>query len=170
MGQQIKLTNVRLNWPQLLTPKTSSNFPNNPPTYSTVVILSPSSHAMQIKEVQDAMDKVAKDTFQGKQFTYPPTWKPEEDGSYHLRVSCQAERKPQVVDEMVQPVFDESKFYSGCFANVVIDVYGTTKYGNKISAGLLMVQFAADGDRLDNVPKAEDLFKPIEFNNTDPMA
>ena len=164
MGTRIQLKNVQINWPQLLTPTTSQNFPNNPPTYSVVVILDPKKHAVQIDEVQKAMDAEAQDTFKGKAFTYPPSWEIGDNGCYNLRASAQKTSVPQVVDEAVQVVYDEAKFYSGCYTNVVIDIYATTKYGNKISAGLLMIQFVADGDRLDNRPKAEDLFKPIDFN------
>jgi hypothetical protein len=44
---------------------------------------------------------------------------------------------------------------------VVIDVYVTTNHGGKVAIGLLAVQKIADGERMDNRPSAEDLFKPI---------
>ena len=169
MSIRIQLTNVQLNWPQLLEPKTSKNFPNNPPTYSAVIILDPKKHAVQIDGVQKAMELEAQAAFKGKDFSYPPTWKIGDNGCYNLRVSAPKDRAPQVVDEAVQRVYDEDKFYSGCYVNVVIDIYTTGTYGNKISSGLLMMQFVADGERLDNRPKAEDLFKPIDFNSDNPL-
>ena len=159
MGTQVKLTNVQINWPQLLTPEKSKKFPANAPKYGCVVILDPATHQAAIATLSEAM-KAQGEVFQGKPFTLPPSWSVQPDGKIHLRATCADNRPPQVVDEAVQTVYDAGKFYPGCVCNVVVDIFPSTNYG-KVCVGLLMVQFAGDGPRLDNVPKATELFQPI---------
>lgn len=161
MGTQIKLTNVTINWPQLLTPAASKKFPANAPKYSLVAVLDPAVHQTQIQTVANALQEVGKEAFKGKAYALPPSWSVQADGKIHLRASCADARPPQVVDEAVQPVFDKAKFYPGCVCNVVIDVFPSINYG-KVCVGLLMVQFASDGPRLDNRPEASELFQPIQ--------
>ena len=170
MGQQFKLENVQVNWPTLFVPRTSKNFPNNPPTFRIVTILDPKQHGGVISQIKESMDSQMKTAFNGATRPYPSSWTPQADGKIHLRSSAGADRKPQVVDQNVNLLHaDNGEIYAGCFCNVVIDVYVTTYHGGKVAVGLLAVQKVADGDRLDNRPAAEDLFKPIDVQGGNPL-
>jgi len=165
MGQQIKLENVQINYPALMQPKTSKNFPNNPPSYGVVAILDPANplHAQKINEIQQSLDSQNASVFQDRPRGYPSSWKKQPDGKIHVNLNSSQSQPPQCVDQNVQPVLVDNGtvFYSGAICNVVIDVYTTTNHGGKLCFGLLMVQKVSDGERLDNRPKADELFAPI---------
>ena len=156
MGQQVKVENVRVMWPHILKPQTSKQFPNNPPSYSIQLILDDRLQA-QVGAAINAV-KGSAESSSGKQFTLPPSFVKKENGTIELRAGAREDQKPHVVDEFANDVIDPSKIYPGCYCNVYIDVYSSTSYGNKVSVGLLGVQFAADGEPLDGRPTKEDLF------------
>jgi len=158
MGKQITINNAQVNWPALINPQKSQKFPNNPPSYSCEIILDPNAHQASINELSAAFQEAAANL--NGQAKLPPSWTTAADGKIHLRVRANESHPPQVVDEQVQRIFDANKIYAGCWCNFVVDVYGSPTY-NTVSAGLLMVQFVQEGDRLDNRPQASEVFKPI---------
>lgn len=163
MGKTVKVEKVRVNWPRIFKPEASAMYPNNPPQYSMNVLLDPKKDKKAIDALQAAMDAEA-DAFKGKKYDEPPSWKKADSGLIELRLSAAENRKPQVVDENVQPIMSADEIYAGCYCNVVIDVYSNSKFGNKVSTGLVAVQKVADGERLDGyvAPDAEELFAPIK--------
>lgn len=62
-------------------------------------------------------------------------------------VSAGNKSRPVVVDKDKSPLTEaDGKVYSGCFLNVSIDVWAQdNKYGKRVNAKLLAVQFHADG-------------------------
>jgi len=70
--------------------------------------------------------------------------------------------KPGIVDENVQPCMDDSKFYSGCYANVEVNLYPYKNGGNAgVGWGLNNIMFVEDGDRLDGQQSAQDAFQSL---------
>lgn len=77
-------------------------------------------------------------------------------------ITLHATDRPTLVDERVQPVIDESKFYAGCFCIFHIGCFvweNSGKWG--LSFGLNGVQFVQDGPRLGGRPDVTSQFAPI---------
>lgn len=96
---------------------------------------------------------------------YAPKY-PEQAGKVVLRVSSTV--KPQVVDQMVRPVTDESVIYSGMIVQVTLNAYAYApskdrpQIKNGVSFGLRNVQIVrADTPPLGNRTRAEDDFVPL---------
>ena len=63
--------------------------------------------------------------------------------------SASSNRKPQIVDEDVQPILDRDEFYSGCYGRASINFYLFDVSGSKgIAAGLNNLQKLEDGEHL----------------------
>lgn len=54
------------------------------------------------------------------------------------------------------------KPYGGCYVNLKIDVYASTKHGNAVHATLQAVQFVRDGDAFAGAPATADGFGDVE--------
>lgn len=68
-------------------------------------------------------------------------------GCYFLNANTQ--RRPQVVDEDLNPIIDPNEFYSGCYGRVSLNFFGFNSNGNKgIGAGLNNLQKLEDGESL----------------------
>ena len=168
MGTQVRLENVRIMWPSILKPQASKKFPNNPPSYSMVLILESPQHKKQVADALEGVKQVVE--VNGQVFTLPPSYVGRDNGNIELRVSAPEDKRPIVVDENANDVLQPGKIYAGCYCNVVVDVFSSTSYGNKISVGLLGVQFAADGEPLDGRPSKEDLFGKPKNSTANPFS
>lgn len=174
----------RLSYPNLFTPRQANE--QAAPKYSATLLI-PKTDTATIARVQAAIDaavqdgvdrRVFKTAIDPAQSKYPPLRdgdKPNDSGeprgpefAGHWFISAKAgtQRKPFVVDQQLQPIIDENDIYAGCYVNMAIQFYAYENSGNKgISAALVGVQFAKDGDRLGGPAlEAEDVFGVI---NTD---
>lgn len=88
---------------------------------------------------------------------YPP----EAKGCYVLSASSRT--KPGVVDRDLNPIIDQTEFYSGCFGRASINFYAYNAKGNRgIAAGLNNLQKLEDGEALGGRTRPED-----DFNGSD---
>jgi hypothetical protein len=62
--------------------------------------------------------------------------------------NASTKRKPQVVDENLDPILDADEFYSGCYGNVSVNFYAYDNRSKGIAAGLNNIQKTEDGERL----------------------
>lgn len=84
-----------------------------------------------------------------------------EPGAIFMRFK--SERRPGVVDQNVQEIIEDSKFYAGCYAIASVNAYAYDQAGNRgVSFGLNHLQFVKDGEPFSGRPKVEDAFAPIE--------
>ena len=68
--------------------------------------------------------------------------------------------KPGIVDKDVQPILNQTEFYSGCFGRASIVFFAYNVNGNKgIAAGLQNLQKLEDGEPLGGVSRPEDEFE-----------
>lgn len=82
-------------------------------------------------------------------------------GSYFLNANSR--QAPQVVDNRVQPILDQSEVYSGCYGRVSVTFYAYNSNGNKgVAAGLGNVQKLRDGEPLGSRVNAADEFEAVE--------
>jgi hypothetical protein len=82
-------------------------------------------------------------------------------GCYFLNANSRT--KPQIVDQQVQPILDQSEVYSGCYARATVTFYAYNANGNRgIACGLGNIQKVRDGDRLGGGSTASEDFTAIE--------
>lgn len=85
-------------------------------------------------------------------------------------VPTRSDTRPTVLDRDKTPLTkDDGKPYSGCYANVVIEVWAQdNKYGKRINAQLKGVQFVKDGDAFGgSAPASADDFEEVEGGDDD---
>ena len=72
--------------------------------------------------------------------------------------------KPGIVDKNVEPILDQTEFYSGCYGRASITFYAYNVNGNKgIACGLQNLQKLEDGGPLGGKSRPEDDFEPVEI-------
>jgi len=91
---------------------------------------------------------------------------PAYEGCYFINAT--SKRKPGIVDANVQPILDQSEFYSGCYGRASINFYAFNVSGNKgIAAGLNNLQKLEDGEPLAGGSTPEEDFS--DFGSTDDL-
>lgn len=164
-----KFKPVRFSYANVFTPVAVND--GDAKKYS-VSLLIPKSDKKGVKEIKDAIQAAAE---QGKDKPFggkiPKNYKnPLRDGDEdredseeyegHYFINANTTRKPQVVDEDLDPILVEDEFYSGCYGRASINFYAYSASGNKgVAAGLNNLQKLEDGDRLGgSVSSAQDDF------------
>ena len=162
---------TRLSYVNLLTPRAQEE--GKEPKYS-VCILIPKSDTKTVNAIKAAIEvakEAGKALWGGK---LPPGLKmPLRDGDTerdgpeyagHWFINASSKRKPQIVDNNVQPILDAGEVYSGMYARVSINFYAYNQAGNRgVAAGLNNVQKVADGAPLGSAAaRAEDEFSAVE--------
>lgn len=96
---------------------------------------------------------------------------PEYAGVYFINVGAKESNKPQVVDQNVQPILDQTKLYSGCYGRVSVNLYAYNYNGTKgvgAGKGLNHVQLIREGEPFGApITQAEDDFDEIDFDEVD---
>ena len=79
-------------------------------------------------------------------------------------INAKSKDAPQVVDENVEPIIDQTQVYSGCSGNISIIFYGYNFSGNKgIAAGLGNIQKLEDGEPFGGPISAKEDFQVEDF-------
>ena len=74
-------------------------------------------------------------------------------------INANSKIKPGIVNRNVEPILDQSEFYSGCYGRASIVFYAYNANGNKgIACGLQNLQKLEDGEPLGGRSSAEDDF------------
>jgi hypothetical protein len=155
---KLKLSNVRLAFPQLFEAKTVNG--EGEPAFSASFLLSTDHPA--VAELKKAMEQVGKEKWGAK---WPAVKKEIEakdrtalhDGDTkadyagfpgHLFVSARNKTRPLVIDRDKTPLTQaDGRPYAGCFVNASIELWcQDNNYGKRINASLRGVQFLRDGD------------------------
>lgn len=156
---QLKLTNVRLSFPQLFVPKAVAG--GTDARYNANFLLHKTHDAAQIDAVRKAMFAVATEKWGQK---IPPTLKKclqeASEKAYdgydadHMFVSASATVRPTVIDRNMSPLDANSgRPYAGCLVHAVIRLWAQdNQYGKRINAQLQGVQFASDGEAFGAAP------------------
>jgi hypothetical protein len=172
----IKLKNVRLSYAHLFTARAVNE--GDKPKFSASFILDKEKHAKTIKQVQAAINQLAKEAFKGK---IPSTLKPclrdgeeyeDKDGYGEdvMFIAASSDKRPPVVDRDMTPITaEDDKVYSGCYVNVTLRLWvQNNQYGKRVNAALRAVQFVRDGDPLGAEPvKVEEEFDSLEGEDED---
>ncbi len=170
--KQITLKRVRLSYPQLFQAKSFTDAAGKvtEPKFSASLLLNKKTHAKEIAELQAMIESTAKDFFKGKlphlKNVALRDGKEKEDkdgyGEEVMFLSASSKRRPQVVDKdpSVPLVEADGRPYAGCYVNACVSFWAYDhKLGGKgVSANLLAIQFAADGEPFGETVKADEVF------------
>ena len=161
---QIVIKNVRLSFPNLFKAASfqGAGGEQTDPKYSATFILNQQENAADIKRIDVAIDSLVKEYFKGNKKALKGVClrdgaeKTNDDGSPKdgfgegiMFVSASNKNRPQIVDKIksVPLTEDDNKLYPGCYVNVVITLWAqNNKFGKRINANLLAVQFVKDGN------------------------
>ena len=77
--------------------------------------------------------------------------------------NANSRQAPQIVDNKVQAIIDQSEVYSGCYGRISVTFYGYNSNGNRgIAAGLGNIQKLKDGEPLGGRNSATDDFSTVD--------
>lgn len=174
MSTKVVTNEVRFSYCHVWTP--DSIDPNDEPKYS-VAILIPKHDTVTLQKIQTAIAAAAeagKTKLAGPngQINYNILKTPLRDGdaerpddpSYvgHYFMNASSKSRPGVVDQNVQPIMNQSEFYSGCYGRASVNFYAFNAKGNKgIACGLNNVQKTRDGEALAGGSSPEEDFTPV---------
>lgn len=156
---QVKLTNVRLSFPDLFVPKAVQ--PGSEPKYGAAFLLDKTTDAAQIDLIRKAMFTIATEKWGTK---LPPTLKKclhegsektyDGYGPDNMFLSASATVRPAVIDRNRAPLTKEDgRPYAGCLVNVVVRLWAQdNQFGKRINAQLQGVQFAGEGEAFGSAP------------------
>jgi hypothetical protein len=86
---------------------------------------------------------------------------PEFQGHYFLNANSKF--KPGIVDRNLDPIMDQTEFYSGCYGRASINFYAYSVSGNRgVAAGLNNLQKLEDGEPLGGRVSAQSEFGGLD--------
>lgn len=155
---KIKISNVRLAFPQLFDAKTVNG--EGKPAFSAALLLSRAD--AQVKAVHAAIDTVAKEKWGVKAPDILKQMKAGDKTALHdgdlkssfdgfagnLYISARNPLRPLVIGTDKAPLVASSgKPYAGCYVNASIELWAQdNQFGKRVNATLMGVQFLRDGE------------------------
>lgn len=155
---KLKLTNVRLAFPQLFEAKAVNG--EGEPAFSATFLIDPADP--QVKTINAAIEAVAAEKWGAKSAAMLLSIRKADKTCLHdgdlkaaydgfpgnLFISARNKVRPPVVDRDKAPlVAADGKPYAGCFVHVVLELWAQdNNYGKRVNATLMGVQFFRDGD------------------------
>lgn len=173
----ILVKDVRLSYPHLDKPYKGDNGGEGGPKFSGV-FLSPSERKEVIQTCVKVIDHLLKEKNKGAKLPSDRKFirngddsgKEGYDGHYSINASETETRPPILRDEANKNVSPEKalrKFYAGCRVNVFVKPwFQDNKFGKRVNASLLMVQFVGDdtplGSERISEEDADEIFEGVE--------
>lgn len=174
---KVKLTNVRLAFPQLFEAKAVNG--EGEPRFSAAFPIQPGSE--NAKALSAAMEAVAKEKWGAKatailaelegkgRVAYKKSALSKDsdvyDGFENMHtLNAGNKARPQVIDRDTSALTaQDGKPYAGCYVDCSVDLWAQdNKWGKRINATLRWVQFRADGDAFGGgAPVSHDEFESI---------
>ena len=156
---KVKLANVRLAFPALFEAKTVNG--EGAPAYGASFLIEPTDKA-NIAAINNAVDAVAAEKWGAKAASHLVLMRKTDKVALHdgdlkaqyagfagmMFVSSRSAARPLVLDKDKSPLTaQDGKPYGGCYVNATVELWAQdNKYGKRVNAQLLGVQFFADGD------------------------
>ncbi len=181
MSERIRLNNVRVSYLNVFKARAMSA--EQEPKFSAQIIL-PKDHA-QVEEFKEKILKVAKERFPKivtgnkipSKLKIPlrdgdAEFDEEEDlevyGGCYFFNSNNKQRPTALNRDRSQIAEEDNILYSGCYCNVIVDLYGYDTAGNKgVGAALMGVQFLRDGEALGGRGVSANDFDEVEEDDDD---
>jgi hypothetical protein len=166
---------VRFSYANVWEPKSING---SDPKYSVSLII-PKTDKETIRKIRAAIETAKKEGIAKLGGKIPANLKtPLRDGDIDRAddeaykdsyfVNANSTTKPGIVDKNVEPILDQTEFYSGCYGRASIVFYAYNANGNKgIACGLQNLQKLEDGEPLGGRSRAEDDFTAINDDEED---
>jgi len=179
---RLMLKNVRLAFFDGFTAKPPISG-TGPDKFGVTCLIEPGSE--NDKLIEKAIDEVGKEKWKDKwdrtkkgilgnnmKYCYRPEGEKDYDGfegMKYIRASNKA--RPAILDRDRSPLVEaDGRPYSGCYANVSIDIYAYDNSGAGIAAGLRGIQFFKDGDSFGGgAPASADEFDDLGDTGEDDL-
>ena len=185
MGTRIQLRNVRLSYANIWRPVAPANDQKAEPKFSTALLIDKrdkKNMGMLSKAIKAATEegKAKLGRINPKKFDRgvrdgddkfvgddEDTILDGYEGMWYINAKAGENYPPQIVDNRRREITDESKVYSGCYANVFVELFAYNSQGNQgIGFGLLGIQKVADGEPLGST-FSSDLFDEFDADYED---
>jgi hypothetical protein len=164
----ILVKNVRISYPHIFKPWAAEA--DETKKYSAKFILDKKTHAADIKALGAAVAAAMQEAFKGRipndklcLVDGDTLGKDETMGSFVLKAS--ETKRPDVINRDKSRINEEDDIvYAGCYVNVMIRLWAqNNKFGKRINANLIAVQFVRDGERFSGIdrPDADEAFDDI---------
>lgn len=166
---------VRFSYANVWEPKSING---SDPKYSVSLII-PKADKETIRKIKAAIETAKKEGIAKLGGKIPANLKtPLRDGDIDRAddeaykdsyfVNANSTTKPGIVDKNVEPILDQTEFYSGCYGRASIVFYAYNANGNKgIACGLQNLQKLEDGEPLGGRSRAEDDFTATNDDEED---
>ena len=164
----ITLKNVRLSFPQIWSAKAFNE--GQTPKFSANFLLDKEGNIDQIDAIKKAIKQAATVHFNGeipkglKTFLNDGEEKAYDGYDGAMYVSTSGKNRPTIIDRDRTPLVEEDgKPYAGCYVNAAISLWiMDNKWGKKINANLVGIQFVKDGSSFGSAAvAAETIFDDI---------
>lgn len=178
-SEKLRVKTVRLSFPQFWTPKAFEE--GQTPRYEGAFLFDYDNkvHAQHIKEIKAAAKGILTEHFGGKipkgvKFCFGDADKDEKtydgyEGKFYL-TSANRTRPPIVDRDGKSPLIEaDGKPYAGCYVNATVTLWvQDNKWGKRVNANLLAVQFVKDGEAFGIKPvDVEEEFEDIEDEDSE---
>lgn len=182
LGTNVTTGRVRLSYVNLFKPRAAQ--PGQEEKYSVTILLPKSDTATKARidaAIEAAKQKGLSDKWNGvaPQILLTPIhdgdgikengdpYGPECKGHWVFTASSKVDFPPEVVDQYLNRIINQSEVYSGCYARVNVNFFpyggGNTGFKKGVGVGLGPVQKIADGEPLgSSAPTAESVFEVME--------
>jgi len=149
--------NARVSFPHLFTNPVINGEEGK---CGAVLMLDLGTHKQTIAALKQQVEALIKSKFQGRKLPDDRLClrrgedkaRAEYDG--YIVLSANSRTKPIVIDATGAGVItseDDCRIYGGCYVNAKVQLWAQdNKYGKRINADLIAIQFAADGDPFDD--------------------
>lgn len=163
----ITLKNVRLSFPSLFTTEMYEG--EDTGKFSGTFLLEKEKDDKQIASLQKQIAQAIKDSglkIRDDKIALRDGEDSEVKGMENvMTIKAFSNRRVNVVNRDKTPLYAEDDvIYAGCYVNAVINLWvQNNKYGKRINANLVAVQFVKDGEAFGQAPvNIDDLFDDIE--------
>jgi len=147
--------------------------------FSTVLLIDKKDKATLIN-IKRAMDAVKADPKSmtkwgtAKGLFIPLRDGDEEDGYCEMEefqgryfLNCKNTRKPKLLTKSKQEVVDDDLFYSGCYAQAIVNLFAYNNQSKGIGVSLLGLRFIKDGEKLAGMTASADDFQDGMIDKAD---
>ena len=159
----IRIKGVRLSYPHLFEKWAGEE--GQEKKYSARFLLSKKTHKAEIAALREHLEKFQKENGKGKKAA-PRKWffrdgdhedETAEEVKGHWYIASSEKIRPNVINKDKSPLTEEDDvIYAGCFVNALINPWWqNNKFGIRINANLLAVQFVKDGERFSGVSRPD---------------
>lgn len=157
MSEFIMIKNARVSFPHLFTKPIINGDEGK---CGATLMLEPAEHKNTIAAIKSEMQSLIKDRLKGKRLSSDKLClrdgadKGRDEYEGYIVLSANSKTRPVVLSSNGRDIVtdeDDCAIYAGCYVNAKVRLWAQdNKYGKRINSELVAIQFAADGESLDD--------------------